>query len=449
MCPSYDSVINLVERIGDYCIQQAIEVASGPHVFCYDNINVSTSKFVEQRGAGTPAKAQSGCFSIVYKLYPTPGAKEEHMLIAPMMKRLRNSPPLQFRTDILPCIEQSASMHHQLQIAVVRVLTTYSTPFKIYATNPMLQNKARRQLASGYVTQQYPLRASTIDESTTRGNLLVQDDSYTTQLKQTDESLCRRAIPSCNDQKTNAGIRGAQALRSRDTNAWTRREVFQLAFGLLHFVMNLIWALLNIHRGSLESVGSLTHLFSVMEKVRLGSDKPDYHTLLTALTQILDGLLLNAWRTDCGFNSLDEFFKSNPTPEQLLLLAQNIIRDHAQAMPEPKAKSKSTSTAPTDSDSSSDTSSDEDDGNIPPYPSTAPPQSPDDDKAHRNLRLLTHDLLVVTVLVRAISDGDIGRVEDLLPTLAFMFRGAGSKNYCFEILHFIFSVKHIWTPEFA
>ncbi|KAH9018498.1 hypothetical protein EDB85DRAFT_1873698, partial [Lactarius pseudohatsudake] len=71
------------------------------------------------------------------------------------------------------------------------------------------------------------------------------------------------------------------------------------------------------------------------------------------------------------------------------------------------------------------------------------------DKAHQNLRLLTRDLLYVAELVRAISDGDISRIEDFLPQLAMMFRGSGGNNYCTEILHFLLNLKHIWTPEFA
>ena len=75
---------------------------------------------------------------------------------------------------------------------------------------------------------------------------------------------------------------------------------------------------------------------------------------------------------------------------------------------------------------------------------------PEKDRAHQNVRLLTQDLLYLTELVRAIlSDSDIGQVEDLFPQLAMMFRGAGSNNYCTEILHFILNLKHVWTLEFA
>ncbi|KAG0704313.1 hypothetical protein DFH29DRAFT_765794, partial [Suillus ampliporus] len=66
-----------------------------------------------------------------------------------------------------------------------------------------------------------------------------------------------------------------------------------------------------------------------------------------------------------------------------------------------------------------------------------------------NLQLLTHDILYVLELTSAISNGDWGRIEDILRNLAMIFCGAGSNNYCSEILHFLFNLKKIWTPEFA
>ncbi|KAF8199995.1 hypothetical protein K438DRAFT_1466933, partial [Mycena galopus ATCC 62051] len=71
------------------------------------------------------------------------------------------------------------------------------------------------------------------------------------------------------------------------------------------------------------------------------------------------------------------------------------------------------------------------------------------DVAYHNTRLLTRDLLMVIVLVRAILDGDIGQVEALLPHLAMMFRGADCNKYCLEILYFIHNLKHVWTAESA
>ncbi|KAJ7775219.1 hypothetical protein B0H14DRAFT_3508470 [Mycena olivaceomarginata] len=54
-----------------------------------------------------------------------------------------------------------------------------------------------------------------------------------------------------------------------------------------------------------------------MEKKRLSNDQPDYHSLLAALTQILHGLLLNAWSRECGFPSFKLFADSKPNPATL------------------------------------------------------------------------------------------------------------------------------------
>ncbi|KAF9218560.1 hypothetical protein BS17DRAFT_720339, partial [Gyrodon lividus] len=59
------------------------------------------------------------------------------------------------------------------------------------------------------------------------------------------------------------------------------------------------------------------------------------------------------------------------------------------------------------------------------------------------------EIYYVLELVQACLDADFGRVEDILGNLAMIFRGAGSNNYCSEILHFIFNLKKVWTPEFA
>ena len=72
-----------------------------------------------------------------------------------------------------------------------------------------------------------------------------------------------------------------------------------------------------------------------------------------------------------------------------------------------------------------------------------------DDPIHQNIRLLLRDLIYVAALVQAISDGDFGRVEILMVQLAMIFRGAGSNNYCMEILHLILNLKYVWMHEFA
>jgi hypothetical protein len=193
--------------------------------------------------------------------------------------------------------------------------------------------------------------------------------------------------------------------------------------------------------------GSLSYFFLLMEKARLGNDQPDYHTLLAALMQVLDGLLLNMWMRECGFPTLKSFAKSRPTPEMLHEITAQIITDYATPMPDATISDPEIIASDDESTDSAPSSDSEDSATSEPPLSSS--TNPKDDIAHQNIRLLTRDLLMVAVLVHAISDRDIGQFEVLLPHLAMMFRGSGCNKYCMEILHFIQNLKHIWTPEFA
>ncbi|RXW23948.1 hypothetical protein EST38_g1908 [Candolleomyces aberdarensis] len=69
------------------------------------------------------------------------------------------------------------------------------------------------------------------------------------------------------------------------------------------------------------------------------------------------------------------------------------------------------------------------------------------DPIHKNVLRLTRDLLLIKEIVSAIKDGDIGRVEDILVDFALLFCGAGSNNYANKVLHLMYNLKLVWTPE--
>ncbi|KAF8151360.1 hypothetical protein B0H34DRAFT_822387 [Crassisporium funariophilum] len=379
---SYCSISSIIFGLHVFSLQQAEKISAGPHAFAYDNVNFSSSKFVEQR-PGAMCKVQSGTFPIIYKLQ---GVDPLHLKLAPIIANLKNSRPLRLG-ELQPTQASAISYSHQTAVNIAIILFKCLPELDNISCDPILQHKPRQPLPIGHKTRFFPLSVSTIEEASVTGNLHL----------------------------TNARIRGTQSLRAKDVNAWERREVFQLAFGTFHLVMNLIWALLHTHCGTAAEHGSLTHYFEILEKAQLGNDRPDYHTLLAALTQILDGLILNAWRSECGFESLDAFAASKPTPADILRIAEVINNKYACP---------SISTAPTEA------------------------TSPHVDVVHANTILLTRNLLYVVELISAISAGDFGRIEDILPQIACIFRGAGSNNYSMEVLHLLFNIKHVWTPEF-
>uniref|UniRef100_D8Q729 DUF6589 domain-containing protein n=1 Tax=Schizophyllum commune (strain H4-8 / FGSC 9210) TaxID=578458 RepID=D8Q729_SCHCM len=378
LAPSYTSTLKIVESLSAGSTERArAAVRRVPHAFAYDNFNVSMSEHVEQR-PDAPSKVQSGTFGLIYEIHT---ARWSDVRLQPMMQNLKTSTDLTMQ-EISPSVSQLKCYMHQCQVHVVRALTDFVAAFSSYATAPVLQHIARHPLPAKPTAVSHSLGIHTIAESSIEGNMVYQEEV-------------------------------GQRRRPGDITAWTRREIFQLGPGLFHLLMNLIWAVLNTHRATVSSTGSLTWFFNVLDKRRLGREKPDFHTLLVSLQQILNAILLHAWRLECG--DLDEFAQSQPSPDRLLEIAAAILRKYAT----PRfAIDESLCAVPWD-------------------------------PVNRNLRLLMRDLFYVVELARAIADGDIGRVEDIFPGLARIFRGAGYNNYSTEILYFLHNVRKVWTPRFA
>ena len=101
---SFDSVLNIISNLSEHCLALASEVAKGPHALCWDNINVSTSTFVEQR-TDAPAKAQAGTFAVLYKLPRCQGTPQS---------RLRSWPRLPIATAATHHSSRSWALHRFL-----------------------------------------------------------------------------------------------------------------------------------------------------------------------------------------------------------------------------------------------------------------------------------------------------------------------------------------------
>ena len=431
---SFSSIATTVSALAGFLVQQAAMISHGPHAFAYDNMNMKSSIFVEQR-PDAMSKVQSGTFPVIYELLR---ARQDDMCLAPMMENLKKAKPLKMQ-DLRPSVEASTSYFSQTTVNISKILLKYVPELSDLSSDPLFQNKLRLQLPPGEKTRCYPVCASTIEEASITGNLHVHDKVYIQQLKRDPQELNNCAIPCLNDQLTNSRIRSAQALHAKDFSAWERWEIFMLAFGTFHLLMNLIWALLNVHRGTISEHGSLAYYFNILEKVRLASEKPDFHTLLTALRQILEGLIFNAWHEECGQPSLSDFVKANPKPKDIISIAQRIIKKYATPTSD-IPKSDAPKNAKKSKKSKTSTNSDSED--------EAEHTSPVD-SVYENTILLTHDLLYVIELTDAIATGDFGRIEDILPNITCIFRGAGSNNYSTKILHLIFNIKEVWTPMFA
>lgn len=413
------------------------------------------SEHIEQT-KDAASKVRSGCFSIFYEANEV--EDRCHMLLEPIIQNLRKAIPLQL-SEIRPTRVQLASYHNQTLVNIIHSLGRRHRSFASLLSHPELQHKPRRQLPPNTKTRFTPLRATTIEEKSVQGNLENHDDFYIRQMGRDpmDPELSKWAVPSLNDQLTNSRIRSCVIARQGDLNPWLRREIFQLGIAIFHMLMNLIWGLQIKYYGTRDAPGSLVYFFTLMDKKRLAGDKPDYYTLSHALLQILDGIILAGWRKECGYGSLEDFAASNPQPETLKTIASRILHNYCTPLPEnrkqvsihpeppiPKAAKVVPVLLPTPQSQSTPTSKKTKSKSRPEQESSEP-----QDVCHKNLRLLARDLLVVAEVTAAIPRGDFGRIEDLLPTLACMFRSVGSNKYAVEIATLLYNLKHIWPPEFA
>ncbi|KAJ8090844.1 hypothetical protein PM082_024759 [Marasmius tenuissimus] len=483
-----------ITHLADRAVEHARTVSFGPHMLDWDNYNSKGSVHVEQR-PNAPSKVQSGTLVLCYGLRFV--KDPSHMLLEPITTRLRNSSPVTV-VDFKPSVVSLSSYRHQLAIHLIRVLVSFGSPRGFdpsYILNhPLLQFLTRHQIPALPTTSFDPLRITTIEEASTAGNLKVPRDAYIDQMKRLEETLNAMAVVSINDQLTNARIRSTQVLRHEDISPWEQRKIFQLAPAIFHMLMNLHWGIRDKHYGTIRQPGSLSNLYSRMGKKRLGNDKPEYYPLRDAHGQVLDGIVICAWKEVLppSYPTLGAFLDSNPSPALLLGMSFKILNDFARPLPNvtppppPKPRKKrntpdsestaaATATA-TEAKSASGASPSTQTSSAPAPTATAPPTSqaeastsstapsqtwpststqtssskdPERDILHQNIRLLFHDLLYLRELETSTKTGDVGRIEDILPNLMAIFRGCGSAKYAMEILHYLDNLNQIWPEEFA
>ena len=170
---SNPSILKGIHILADRSMEEAQRVAAGLHGLAYDNVNLSTSVFVEQT-SNMPSKVQSGTVSVIYELL---NGNPQHMKIAPLIQRLKSSSLLK-ASDIRPSKLSIASFIHQSCINSILILFKYVQGFDTQKSHPILQHKPRHMIPPNHKTKFYPCHANTIDESRILRNLQVHDNIY-------------------------------------------------------------------------------------------------------------------------------------------------------------------------------------------------------------------------------------------------------------------------------
>ncbi|KAJ7715201.1 hypothetical protein B0H16DRAFT_1435173 [Mycena metata] len=225
----------------------------------------------------------------------------------------------------------------------------------------------------------------------------------------------QRIIAWLGDQLTVDRLRGLWKYRHEDYNSYDRMDWMIPVFGWFHLVMALANSLHKQYLSTSANVGSLRQAFDVLKWKGLISQAtkgPFWHNLDEAINHISEAHFRACWLVTANVESLADL--KTQTPTQLRDMSRKIIREHASRealvhldrLPEAQR-----------------------------------------DHTKRQWTMWNADVLPYLQLRNAIKVGDIGRMQDLLPTLLFRFAGGGNPKYAGEILELLQGLNREWTPE--
>ncbi|KAJ7122658.1 hypothetical protein C8R43DRAFT_899695 [Mycena crocata] len=228
-------------------------------------------------------------------------------------------------------------------------------------------------------------------------------------------TVIERIIAWLGDQLTIERLRGLWKYRHEDYNSFDRMDWMIPVFGWFHLVMALGNSLHNQYLGTSANIGGLRQAFDILNRKGLISQAtkgPFWHNLDEAIKHISEAHFRACWLVVGNVESLAEL--KDRTPTELREMAVKIIHEHASRralavldnLPEDKH-----------------------------------------DETKRQWTMWNMDVLPYLQLRDAIKVGDIGRIQDLLPTLLFRFAGGGNSKYTIEILELLQGLNREWTPE--
>ncbi|KAF8154046.1 hypothetical protein B0H34DRAFT_784086 [Crassisporium funariophilum] len=278
------------------------------------------------------------------------------------------------------------------------------------------------QLPSGpdHITLQYLLGTVNIPEASYEDHECLIDEWFG-QLgwNNTGEKMklaMQKVVAWVGDQLTVDRLRGLFKFRADDENSFERLDFMVLVFGWLHLQMAFANSLHKQYLGTERGRG-LRSAFNILERKGLTKVMvagPFHHDLEEALYHVAEAHLREDWLLVGDVENLAELRKRSP--EELARLASEIVRHHAS------------SEALDDMDMAANTG--------------APM-----DEQKRQVIMWNRDVLQYIVLDQAIRTGDVGLMEDFLPTLFLRFVGGGNGNYSNEVLELLQGLHREWPEE--
>ena len=268
---------------------------------------------------------------------------------------------------------------------------------------------------------QYMLETAPIEEASYDGNDKVIAEWFRqlrldSELEQKRTGL-DRILVCCGDQLTMDRLRGLYKFRSEDFNSFDRMDYIVLSPGWFHLIMAFASSLYKQYYGASNSVGQLRHAFDLLHKRKMSSPAskgPFWNDLDEAIRHISEAHFRACWLELTRVKKLEELKKKSP--EELQSFAVEILDRFASMSALVGLRQRF-------------------------------PASDKRDLVQENSVMWNTDILPYLELTAAMKRGDVGRMEDLLPTILFRFAGGGNFKYTVEILEMLQGLHGEWPPE--
>jgi len=268
-----------------------------------------------------------------------------------------------------------------------------------------------------YIPCQYVLKTAHIEETSYEGNerVLVKwwhqlERGTLSDQKEMGEN---QTVVWVGDQLTVARLRGLQNSRCEDHNSFDRLDFLVPVFGWFHAQMAIEHSIHAQYYGTQQGFG-LIHAFDLLKRKGLNSPsiQGNFHNhFREALLHVTEARFRDIWCVVGKVDTLKELRKRSPA--ELHSLAIAIVSDYASS----KAM----------------------------Y-NLATRRERCDELLYQSIQM-ARDLLDYVLLDRALSSGDIGLVEDLIPRLLFRLISGGSKNYTIEVLELLQGLRREWPTD--
>lgn len=262
----------------------------------------------------------------------------------------------------------------------------------------------------------YILAVEKLDESTYEGTVQIME-KYLEALGW-DKGERRRWVAEeavillAGDGLTLERIQGLATMRAGDLNGWDRMNAFLASFGWFHVLMAIANSLHDQYLGTAAGFG-INHAAATLKRkyiINIDKRQPWYHHLQEIILHMLEAHILECFLQAGKVESLGDL--KTRTPEELKKLAEDVEKQYASSSALGELENRE-----------------------------------EKDEVLRNSIMFMRDALTYLELLKAIKEGDVGRMANLIPALLGRFQGGGNKNYALHFLDLMQCLHVEWKDD--